>query len=325
MEEIENRDVSWKILDIPVNGTITTAKNPRAAIVFVAGSGPTDRNWCSPLLPGTNGSAKLLAEEIAKRGYLTLRYDKLGSGPRVKEDLPKFAGKISMQTHVEELAGAIETAARESKTSSLIALTNSEGAIHAINYQLQVKVNPFNGFVLTGSPGRRIGEVARGQILSQARALADTERIMKLYDDAIGEYVEGKPIAIDASLPGPLKLLLRSLENPNNLPFARELWSYSFPDHMKQITESALIIIGKKDIQIDWKVDGSALESAASQNPHVSFVYPEKANHVLKHEEMPIEKLTPEYVSMHYNAEDAKLDREALDAILGWIRQLLSK
>jgi hypothetical protein len=59
-ESIEDNEVSWKVFDIPVWGTITAPadKEPRPAVIFVAGSRPTDRNWCSPLLHGTNGSAK---------------------------------------------------------------------------------------------------------------------------------------------------------------------------------------------------------------------------------------------------------------------------
>ena len=84
---------------------------------MLAGSGPTDRNWCSPLLPGSNGTAKILAEALARRGYVTLRYDKLGSGPHVRENLPKFAGKVGMKTFKEELAGGVETLVAE-KTST---------------------------------------------------------------------------------------------------------------------------------------------------------------------------------------------------------------
>ena len=57
-----------------------------------------------------------------------------------------------------------------------------------------------------------------------------------------------------------------------------------------------LVVIGKKDIQINWKVDGKALEDATAEKADVSFVYPENANHVLKHEELPIEELSAQYV-----------------------------
>jgi len=114
---IEDKEVTWKVLDIPVYGTVTapTDKAVSSAVVFMAGSGPTDRNWCSPVLPGTNGSAKILAEALAGQGFVTLRFDKFGSGPDVKEDLPKFVSKVSMQTHIDELAGAVETVVSEKK------------------------------------------------------------------------------------------------------------------------------------------------------------------------------------------------------------------
>jgi hypothetical protein len=86
--QIEDKEVTWQVLDITVYGTITSPKDNEihSGVVLLPGSGPTDRNWCSPLLPGTNGTAKILAEELAKRGYVTLRYDKLGPGPHVKEN-----------------------------------------------------------------------------------------------------------------------------------------------------------------------------------------------------------------------------------------------
>jgi hypothetical protein len=288
----------------------------------VAGSGPTDRNWCSPALPGTNGSAKLLAEALAAQGFLTLRYDKLASGPHVRENLPKFAGKLSMQTHMDELEGAVETvlSGNYAGKDELFALTNSEGAIHAVNYQLNTKTSRFRGLVLTGAPGRAVGDVARGQILYQFGSLPDAQRIMKQYDEAVAEFLAGRPMVIDPSLPEGIKILLGALQNPTNLPFARELWNYSLPEHLAKVEEPVLVLIGKKDIQIDWKIDGSALEKATFHKTGVSFAYPDNANHVLKNEMMPAEKLTAQYVGQHYNAPDAELDEEAKDVIVGWLR-----
>jgi uncharacterized protein len=300
---IENREATWKFLDCPVQGTITApaGREARQAVILLAGSGPTDRNWCSPLLPGINGSAKLLAEALAGQGFLTLRYDKLGSGPNVKENFPKFAGKVSMRTFVEELKGAVETVLSETNVNEdgLYVLTNSEGAIHAVNYQLQAKGDRFKGLVMTGAPGRAIGEISRSQIFNQIKSVPDGEFLTKAYDEAIAEFVADRPVVIDPSLPEGLRLLLRSLENPNNLPFARELWAYSLPEHIAGVDEPMLVLIGKKDIQIDWKIDGKALENATALKTSVSYVYPENANHVLKHEEMPVEKLKAEYVGSH--------------------------
>jgi len=59
------------------------------------------------------------------------------------------------------------------------------------------------------------------------------------------------------------------------------------------VKEPILIVIGKKDIQVDWQADGKALEAAAKDRA-VSFFYPENADHVLKFEEKPRDKLSAE-------------------------------
>ena len=41
--------------------TLVLAPKAGQCIVFFAGSGPTDRNWLNPMLPGKNGSAAQLA------------------------------------------------------------------------------------------------------------------------------------------------------------------------------------------------------------------------------------------------------------------------
>ncbi len=235
-QQFVEKEVEWLVDDIPVFGTLTRPKTekPHSAVVFVAGSGPTDRDWCSPLLPGKNGSAKLLAAELAAKGMITLRYDKRASGPHVRENIPKMIGKISMQSHVDELSGAVKTLLAEGLTDprNLFVLTNSEGTIHALNYQLQAKDNQFKGLVLTGAPGRSIGDVARMQVDAQVKSLPYAETIMKHYDEAIASFIEGKPVIPDASLPEGIKMLLSSLTVPANLPFARELWAYNSSEYI---------------------------------------------------------------------------------------------
>ena len=65
-----SEDISWQMDDTTVTATITRPDDSdvHPAMVFIAGSGPTDRNWNSALLPGTNGSAALLADAMAREG-----------------------------------------------------------------------------------------------------------------------------------------------------------------------------------------------------------------------------------------------------------------
>jgi hypothetical protein len=248
-----------------------------------------------------------------------------------------------MQTYVEELSGAVEMVLSESNVdrNRLFALANSEGSIHAVNYQLQARGDRFKGLVLTGAPGRTVGELARSQLLDQMnsihnakgatglfiklvnriRPLPDTDITMKHYDEAISKFVASEPVRPDPSLPKGIKKLLLSLTTPTNQPFSRELWSYDLTRHISKLDEPILVVIGKKDLQVDWKIDGKALEEATSRKTQVSFAYPENANHVLKHEDKPKEKLNARYVSSHYNAPDAKLDEEAAEGIFRWLNE----
>jgi uncharacterized protein len=321
--EITSREVTWKVDDISVYGTITTpvGTTPSCGIIFVAGSGPTDRDWCSPLLPGTNGSGKLLAELLANEGFVTLRYDKRASGPHVRESVSKLIGKISMQSHLDELSGAVETLVSDGHVNGdyIFALTNSEGAIHALNYQLQTKSRRFRGLVLTGVPGRAIGAVGRSQILAQVKNLTNGQDIMKHYDEQVAAFVAGKPIVPDASLPEGIRMLLLSLASPANLPFARELWTYDPAQFIAQVDEPILVLIGKKDIQVDWQTDGKALEEATSKKTNVTYSYPENANHVLKHDETPRVQLIAQ-ASLRYNALDTEIDQQTANIIINWMK-----
>src|SRR6266702_4213532 len=105
----ESSEIIWQLGEASVSGTLVrpVGPGPFPAVVMVAGSGPTDRDWNSPLLPGSNGSAHLLAEALARAGIASLRYDKRASGPNARENVPLLIGKMSMQSHVDELTGAV--------------------------------------------------------------------------------------------------------------------------------------------------------------------------------------------------------------------------
>ncbi len=318
-----SEEIAWDVDGIPVRGTLTrpAGTGPHPGIVFVAGSGPTDRDWCSPLLSGTNCSGRLMAGALTREGFMTLRYDKRASGTHAQENIPRLVGRISMQSHLDELKGAVDTLCSDGDMdpARLFVLTNSEGAIHALHYQLQATDRRFAGLVLTGAPGRSVGQVARSQLLAQTAGLENGNILMNQYDAAIAAFMAGEPVTPDPSLPEGMRTLLLSLASPVNLPFSRELWSSDPAALLAKVTAPVLIVIGKKDIQADWQADGGALENAAVQEGNVTFAYPPDANHVLKHEEKPRDALTAAGVGPRYNSEGRRLDPEALGVIVDWL------
>jgi len=326
----ETREVSWAVGPTTVHGSLVrpAGPGPFPAVVLVAGSGPTDRDWNSPLLPGTNGSARLLAEALARAGIASLRYDKRASGPHVRETIaamPAIAGstgKFSMQSHLDELIGGVAFLASQTfvDPSRIFGLGNSEGTLHVLNYQLRDPEIPFAGLVLTGPPGRAVGAVARAQLAAQASGLPNGDGFLALYDAAIARFLAGEPVAPDPSLPVAFQQLLQGLAAPVNQPMARELWIADAASLLAQVSVPVLIIIGKKDIQVDWIADGEPLQRAAVGHDRVTFLFPENANHVLKSEPRPRSALGPADVLPSYNGPDAQLDPVTTEAIVNWLR-----
>jgi uncharacterized protein len=319
----QSQEVSWPLGATTVYATVLKPEGagPFPGVVLVAGSGPTDRDWNSPLLPGTNGSGRLLAEALGRAGFASLRYDKRASGPHVRETIPLLVGTITMQSHVDELAGAVRTLAEQPgiRRDRIFALGNSEGTLHVLNYQVADPSIPFAGLILTGPPGRSVGAVARAQLAAQAESNPDGEHLLGLYDSAVGRFLAGQPAAPDAALPEGVRSLIAALESPFNLPFARELWTADAAAPLRRVRVPVLIVVGKKDLQVDWHADAEPLQRAAAGRSDISFLFPEDANHVLKHEPRPREELAQREAMQRYNASDASLDAATVAAIVAWL------
>jgi pimeloyl-ACP methyl ester carboxylesterase len=319
----ESVEITWPLDAMAMYGTLVrpSGLGPFPAVVMVAGSGPTDRDWNSPLLPGSNGSARLIAEALAEARIASLRYDKRASGPHVREYMQTLIGKMSMQSHVDELAGAVRALASQAfvRDEKIFALANSEGTLHALNYQIHHPAVALAGFVLIAPPGRPVGAVARSQLAAQAAAIPNGQELLGLYDAAIARFMAGEPINPDPALPEGVQMLLQSLETPANLPFARELWTADAASLLNQVDVPTLVIIGKKDLQVDWRADGEPLQRAVAGRADVTFLFPENTNHVLKFEPRPRAELTQPEAVPRYNAHDAHPDPEAMADIVAWL------
>ncbi len=315
-------EVSWQVGKATIDGTLVRpmAQSTGAGVVFAAGSGPTDRDWNSPLLPGTDGSGKLLAQELADAGIASLRYDKSVTGAHAVENIEALGG-LTMQHHTDEFAGAVRVLAKEPSVGRIFGLGNSEGTLHVLHYQLGDPAIPLAGMVLIGPPGRSVGDVGRAQLAAQAALVPGGEALLGLYDEAVARFVRGEPTVPDPALPEGVQSLLHGLESPMNLPFARELWLADASSLLGRVDVPVLVVIGKKDIQVNWKDDGELLRRAAAGRADVTFVFPEDANHVLKHEPHLLGELTAEALFAAYNAADAVLDADATATVIDWLRQ----
>ena len=313
-------EVTWALDDTTMAATLTLPEGngPFPAVVFVAGSGPTDRDWNSPLLPGRNGSAALLADALTRSGYATLRYDKRVTGPYAQENLAALQGKISFQSHLDELVSAVDYLAAQADvdTEQIYVLANSEGTLHALNYQTADPAVPFAGMILTGAPGRPMSEVLHQQIEQMLNAEPNHEELLANWDKAVAAFLAGKSTELDPAMPDNISQIWAGLTAPVNQPFSAELLAAQPAGMLAKIDVPVLVMIGQKDIQVDWQADGGVLEAAAGDN--VTFSYPPDANHVLKHEEKPAAELSAADAAS-YNSADRVLDEQALRIILDWL------
>ncbi|MCL2482084.1 MAG: alpha/beta hydrolase [Propionibacteriaceae bacterium] len=322
-----SREVSWQLDGITMEGTVTgpDSGGPVPGVVLVAGSGPTDRNWCSPLLAGANGAGQQFAEAFAAAGIASMRYDKRASGPHVMDNVPTLMGKISMRSHLEELAGAVHAFVGTGLVdpSRIIGLGNSEGTLHVLHYAASEQPVPFAGIVLAAPPGRPTRDLLLMQLGLQAAQLPNGDELMEKVRQACARFDAGGAMDPDPAIPEPVRMVLQSFETPVNLPLARELWSESACDTLPGITIPVLVLIGGKDIQVDRYADGEVLQACAAGMGNVTFAFPPDANHVFKQDTRSHDQVVAAPGS-GYNESDSPLDPESLATILRWMTGVIA-
>ena len=108
--------------------------SPGPAVLLIAGSGPTDRNGNTPLLPGPVNTLQAIADWLSADGVASLRYDKLGSGRTGLGPYTSRPGTIGIGPFEQEAAAALRFLARQPGVDRdrLGVIGHSEGALFAL-------------------------------------------------------------------------------------------------------------------------------------------------------------------------------------------------
>jgi len=154
---------------LPSTLSLPASEGAAPCVVFFAGSGPTDRDWTSPLLPGKNGSGAQLALALQARGVGSIRFDKVGSGVNMpKSNAPadlKMLDVLSLAHYVDEAVAAFDELASRDRCGKIVLLGHSEGSIHASSAAIAKQADPrFGGFISLSGPARSILDTAIEQI-----------------------------------------------------------------------------------------------------------------------------------------------------------------
>lgn len=133
-------EITFTTGDITLHGSLrlpagADADSPAPAVLLLAGSGPTDRNGDSALLPGSIGTLEFLADLLEQHGFASLRYDKLGSGttglgPYELEDI----GDLGFSVFTESADAALTFLAGRAAVDPerVYVVGHSEGALIAL-------------------------------------------------------------------------------------------------------------------------------------------------------------------------------------------------
>ncbi|OBF85725.1 hypothetical protein A5791_22195 [Mycobacterium sp. 852002-51163_SCH5372311] len=130
--------------------------------LLIAGSGPTDRNGDSAVMPGQIDTLRNLANALSDNGVASLRYDKLGTGQTGLGPYASDPTKLDMAVFQDEATAALKFLAGHSGIDGdrLMVIGHSEGALYAL-------------LLATAAPGTAPPVRALGLLEPQSRRILD--------------------------------------------------------------------------------------------------------------------------------------------------------
>ncbi len=325
--QIVSEEVSFVAGGRTIPGTLVRpASGKGPGLLLLAGSGPTDRDWNSPLLPGKNGSARLLAEALAARGMTVLRFDKAFSGRN--PGLPMAS--LTLDTFRDEASAALDFLRSRSEVDStrVFVVGHSEGGIHATRLA-ESRGDRIRGVILIAAPGRSLRELLEVQLEKNVLSTASltpqqVEAEMVPIRTALRSFVAGQDVDPKSASSRPQIVgILSALMAPPVAGIGRALASFEPAQAAAGITAPVLVMQGAKDLQVDLVEDAERLVSARrSAGKGVDYFTSPLADHVLKTEPRSLEELraNPQQVQGAYNAAERTLADDLVEALAKWIR-----
>jgi pimeloyl-ACP methyl ester carboxylesterase len=240
---------------------LPAALAPVPVVLIIAGSGPTDRDGNSPLIPGSNNSLKMLADGLAARGIASLRYDKRGiaasRAAMTSENDARFNNFI-------DDADAWVTKLRADKRFSTVTIAgHSEGSLIGMVAASEANAD---AYVSLEGAGRKAQDILREQFRPQLPpdVFAQSERIL----DQLSVGV----------MPDSVPPVLAPLFRRSVMPYLMSWFRYDPAVEIAKLRIPVLIVQGSTDIQTSM-TDAKALAQA---KPDARLLAIEGMNHILK-------------------------------------------
>ncbi len=287
----------------PLKGSVLAGGTHPYFAVMVAGSGPTDRDWVSSVMPiGHAGRDFALWLQTRKIG--SLRYDKrfIGSkDPRLD---------ISLDAQVGDIQAALRAARGlpEAKGKKLLLIGHSEGALLSL-----IANKDADALLLIGLPGQSMAKTIHVQI--EAQLPPDTKAVNLDYVDAMLDAVRNgkteEPVMKTGVFPG-IANLAKTFMRPETAAFVRATMDLDPIAMAERVAMPMAIVWGDKDVQT-WKP--SALPETLK--PRVIDLM--DANHLLRKETRPRAEINGANAISAYNDSTPMAD---LSPLARWLEIL---
>ncbi|KOP38572.1 alpha/beta hydrolase [Flavobacterium sp. WLB] len=248
-----------KINNDHIFGTLTVPDGIKKCPValIIAGSGPTDRDGNNSMMK--NNSLKMLAEELAKNGIASLRFDKRGIGESKKSAVAESS--LVFENYTEDVKSWINYLKQDKRFTQLTVIGHSEGSL--IGMIASAKANKF---VSIAGAGESADKLIKTQIASKSN---------KQIEDMTFPIIDSLKAGNKVNKVDPL---LNSLFRASIQPYLISWFKYDPQTEIKKLTIPVLIIQGNNDLQVSVK----DAENLSKAKPNSELVIVDKMNHIMK-------------------------------------------
>lgn len=256
------KEVKLKTSTGKLYGTLTlpAVKGKVPAILIVAGSGPTDRDGNTTILPGKNNSLKMLAEGLSQKGYAVLRFDKRGVGASKKAGHEESV--MRFEHYVADATAWLRWLRKQKFSDKVIIAGHSEGALVSM---LAVQEAGADAFVSIAGPGQNAADLLGMQLSGLPQALRKEAR------EILGKIKAGETVE-------EVRPQLQSVFRPSVQPYLHSWFAYTPTEEIKKLNMPMLIVQGTTDLQ----VLETEMTLLAEASPDAKSLLVEGMNHVLK-------------------------------------------
>ena len=241
-----------------ISGTLNTPKqfSRGPVVLFIAGSGPTDRDGNQAELE-TNAYKKT-ASELAKNNIATLRYDKRG----VSASIPAIGAEADMrfEDYVNDAGEWIALLKKDKRFSEVVVAGHSEGSLVGM-----IAAKDAAKFISIAGAGRPLDMVLKEQMSVMP------QDVKTVFYSLIDSLKQG--YAVHNPQPQ-LEPLLRSSVQP----YLISLFKYHPQEEIKKLRIPVLIVQGTSDMQVSV----TDAELLAKAKPDAQLKLISGMNHVLK-------------------------------------------